>query len=59
MPCQSICPNPRCRKILSLPEEARGSQVQCQHCRTIFCVPELKRETTSARRGGTATGEKR
>ena len=42
MPCQLICPNLRCRKILSVPEEARGKLVRCQHCKTMFRVPGTK-----------------
>jgi LSD1 subclass zinc finger protein len=40
MPAQIICPNLRCRKILSVPDEARGKQVRCQHCQTMLRVPE-------------------
>ncbi len=43
MPCQLICPNLRCRKILSVPEEVRGKLVKCQYCQTMFRVPESKR----------------
>jgi len=43
MPCQLICPNLRCRKILSVPDEARGKLARCQHCRTMFRVPDAKR----------------
>jgi hypothetical protein len=43
MPCQLICPNLRCRKILSVPDEVRGKLVKCQHCQTMFRVPEAKR----------------
>jgi hypothetical protein len=43
MACQLICPNLRCRKILSVPEEVRGKLVKCQYCQTMFRVPELKR----------------
>jgi hypothetical protein len=42
MPCQLICPNLRCRKILSVPEEMRGKVVKCQHCLTSFRVPPTK-----------------
>lgn len=44
MPCQLICPNLRCRKILSVPDEVRGKLVKCQHCQTMFRVPEAKRQ---------------
>lgn len=40
MPVQLICPNLRCRKILSVPDEVRGKLVKCQHCQTMFRVPE-------------------
>jgi hypothetical protein len=43
MACQLICPNLRCRKILSVPEEVRGKLVKCQYCQTMFRVPEMKR----------------
>ena len=43
MPCQLICPNLRCRKILSVPEEVRGKLVKCQYCQTMFRVPEMRR----------------
>jgi predicted Zn finger-like uncharacterized protein len=42
MPCQLICPNLRCRKILSVPDEVRGKLVKCQHCQTMFRVPDSK-----------------
>jgi hypothetical protein len=48
MPCQLICPNLRCRKILSVPDEVRGKLVKCQHCQTMFRVPEAKREAVPA-----------
>jgi hypothetical protein len=51
MACQLICPNLRCRKILSVPDEVRGKLVKCQHCQTMFRVPELKRSA-----GGGAAG---
>jgi len=48
MPCQLICPNLRCRKILSVPDDARGKLVRCQHCKTMFRVPDTKREAVGA-----------
>ena len=35
-----LCPNLRCRKVLSVPEEVRGKTVKCQHCQTVVKVPE-------------------
>jgi hypothetical protein len=42
MPCQLICPNLRCRKILSVPDAMRGKVVKCQHCQGSFRVPPSK-----------------
>ena len=58
MPCQLICPNLRCRKILSVPEEVRGKLVKCQYCQTMFRVPDMKRTgATGGNRGANATDE--
>jgi hypothetical protein len=54
MPCQLICPNLRCRKILSVPDEVRGKLVKCQHCQTMFRVPEGKPATAAAGAGAPA-----
>ena len=43
MPVQLLCPNLRCRKILSVPDAVRGKLVKCQHCQTNFRVPEGKK----------------
>lgn len=43
MPVQLICPNLRCRKILSVPDEVRGKLVKCQHCQTAFRVPDTRK----------------
>lgn len=51
MPCQLICPNLRCRKILSVPEEVRGKLVKCQFCQTMFRVPDMKRSGAAGNRG--------
>ena len=48
MAVQIICPNLRCRKILSVPEEVRGKQVKCQHCHTTFRVPEQRKPVVAA-----------
>ena len=47
MAVQLICPNLRCRKILSVPDEIRGKLVKCQHCQTMFRVPEGKKVETA------------
>jgi hypothetical protein len=43
MSVQLICPSLRCRKFLSVPDEVRGKLVKCQHCQTMFRVPDGKR----------------
>jgi len=48
MAVQMICPNLRCRKILSVPDDARGKLVKCQHCAQNFRVPESKRKEPTA-----------
>jgi len=48
MTAQMMCPNLRCRKILAVPQEARGKQVKCQHCQTTFRVPEAKKTEPAA-----------
>ena len=47
MPVQLICPNLRCRKILAVPDEVRGKLVKCQHCQTMFRVPEGRPAATA------------
>jgi hypothetical protein len=48
MAVQLICPNLRCRKFLSVPEDVRGKLVKCQHCQTAFRVPEPVRKPEPA-----------
>jgi hypothetical protein len=45
MALQMMCPNLRCRKILSVPDTVRGKLVKCQHCQTSFRVPEGGKKT--------------
>ncbi len=45
MPVQLICPNLRCRKFLAVPDEVRGKLVKCQHCQTMFRVPDASRKS--------------
>jgi LSD1 subclass zinc finger protein len=40
MPIMLLCPNLRCRKLLSVPDDTRGKTVKCQHCQTMVRVPE-------------------
>ncbi len=48
MPVQLICPNLKCRKLLSVPDEVRGEIVKCQHCKTHFRVPAGAKSRTAA-----------
>jgi len=34
-----MCPNLTCRKVLSVPEAARGKTVRCKQCGTNIRVP--------------------
>ena len=36
---QMVCPNLRCRKLLSVPAIARGRTVRCKHCSMRINVP--------------------
>lgn len=47
MALQLLCPNLRCRKVLSVPDEVRGKTVKCQHCETVFKVPEAKKTSVA------------
>ena len=48
MPVQLICPNLRCRKFLSVPDDVRGKLVKCQSCQTLFRVPEGAKKPAAA-----------
>ena len=48
MPVQLLCPNLKCRKILSVPDEVRGKLVKCQYCQTMLRVPAHKAEPAVA-----------
>ena len=47
MPVQIICPNLRCRKVLSVADDSRGKQVKCQHCQTALRVPDGRKLETA------------
>lgn len=47
MAIQLICPNLRCRKLLTVPDDARSKIVKCQHCQTAFRVPEAKKTSAA------------
>jgi hypothetical protein len=48
MPIQLLCPNLRCRKLVGVPDELRGKNVKCQHCQTMFRVPDTRMPATVA-----------
>jgi len=37
-----MCPNLKCRKILSVPSSVRGSRVRCSYCGTMLAVPGVR-----------------
>ena len=41
-----ICPNLKCRKILSVPESARGKKVRCRGCGMRVQIPEKEAAPT-------------
>jgi len=48
MTVQLLCPNLKCRKVLSVPQDCRGKSVKCQYCQTILKVPMPKIEPAVA-----------
>jgi hypothetical protein len=52
MAVQLICPNLKCRRMLSVPDEVRGKLVRCQHCQQQFRVPETRKADTMVKIGG-------
>jgi hypothetical protein len=44
-----ICPSMRCRKILTLGDEARGTNVTCRFCQMQFRVPQVRRPAETGR----------
>ena len=37
-----MCPNLTCRRVLAVPESARGKTVRCKTCGTAVSVPTSK-----------------
>lgn len=35
-----MCPNLSCRKVLAVPESARGKTVRCRNCTTTIRIPK-------------------
>ena len=44
-----ICPSLRCRKILTLSDEVRGTNVTCRYCQMQFRVPQIRRPIETPR----------
>lgn len=42
-----MCPNLTCRKVLSIPEVARGKTVRCKSCGTNIRIPSDKTKSGS------------
>ncbi len=42
-----ICPNLKCRKVLSVPDSARGKKVRCRNCGMRVQVPQKETVPTS------------
>ncbi len=37
-----MCPNLACRRVLAVPESARGKTVRCKNCGTAVTIPAAK-----------------
>jgi len=46
-----MCPNLVCRKVLSVPETARGKTVRCKACGTTIRVPQKPAGPSPQRKG--------
>lgn len=45
MPSETVrimCPNLTCRRVLAVPESARGKTVRCKNCGTAVTIPAAK-----------------
>jgi LSD1 subclass zinc finger protein len=42
-----MCPNLRCRKLLSVPAQLRGKNVRCANCGAYVKVPGAKKKAES------------
>lgn len=42
-----MCPNLTCRKVLSIPEVARGKTVRCKSCGTNIRIPSNRPSPSS------------
>lgn len=46
-----MCPNLKCRKVLAVPQSARGKTVRCGQCGANLRVPEPSRPIAPAPQG--------
>lgn len=53
-----MCPSLACRRVLAVPETARGRMVKCKGCGTTVRVPVKVEKPDPKRDGADATGEK-
>lgn len=37
-----MCPNLTCRRVLAVPDSARGKTVRCKNCGTAVAIPAAK-----------------
>ena len=44
-----ICPSLRCRKVLTLADDVRGTNVTCRYCQMQFRVPQIRRPVETPR----------
>lgn len=44
-----MCPNLRCREVLIVPDDARGSRVRCAYCGIVLTVPKTAGKSRSPR----------
>jgi len=52
-----ICPNLRCRSLLSVPPTARGKNVRCRQCGTRIQVPDKGKPKPTAPAASQDTSE--
>ena len=50
-----VCPSLRCRKILTLADDVRGTNVTCRYCQMQVRVPALRRAADARRAAAMAT----
>jgi hypothetical protein len=49
-----MCPNLLCRKVLAVPQSARGKTVRCRACSTTIRIPGRPAEKPAEGAGGKA-----